>query len=276
LFGEPFTSINRKYLKLKQRMTPYMYTLCNEAHETGIPAVRGMLLEFPKDTLTWGEEKTKYQYMLGKFLLVAPVYKSEGKRDGIYFPEGKWFDYWSGEAINGGQTLNNYPAPLDKLPLFVRGGAIIPLYPQMMYDAERAADTLTLDIYPSGKSNFILYEDDGLTREHRQGAFSKQLFECEGETDGTQTISITINSCNGDYKGKLQERVYLLEVHSKKEPSKVKADFEEKKLKNFKDKVAFNSASEGWYFDAADRNGVVLIRTRKMTLSSKFELKLIY
>ena len=122
LFGEPYTSINRKYLMLKQRMTPYMYTLCNEAYETGVPAVRGLLLEFPKDTLTWGEEKTKYQYMLGKSLLVAPVYKSEGKRDGIYLPEGKWFDYWSGETINGGQTLNNYPAPLDKLPLFVRGG----------------------------------------------------------------------------------------------------------------------------------------------------------
>ena len=274
LFGEPFTSINRKYLKLKQRMTPYMYTLCNEAHETGVPAVRGMLLEFPKDTLTWGEEKTKYQYMLGKFLLVAPVYKSEGKRDGIYFPEGKWFDYWSGETISGGQTLNNYPAPLDKLPLFIRGGAIIPLYPQMMYDAERDADTLTLDIYPSGKSTFTLYEDDGLTREHRQGAFSKQLFECEGETDGSQPVSIIINQSVGEYKGKLQERVYFFEVHSKKNPSNVKADFDQKKLKRLKNKTEFNTVKEGWYFDPSDRNGVIFIKTRKLAVVNKFAMKL--
>ncbi|MDP4292502.1 MAG: glycoside hydrolase family 31 protein, partial [Bacteroidota bacterium] len=274
LFGEPYTSINRKYLKLKQRMTPYMYTLCNEAYETGVPAVRGMLLEFPHDTLTWGEEKTRYQYMLGKFLLVAPVYKSEGKRDGIYLPEGKWFDYWSGEAIKGVQTLNNYPAPLDKLPLFVRGGAIIPLYPQMMYDAERPADTLTLDIYPSGQSNFTLYEDDGLTREHRQGAFAKQLFECEGEADGTQPVTITVNPSNGEYKGKLQERVYLFTVHTNKKPSSVIADFEKKKLKRFKDKAEFASATEGWFYDPADRNGVVYVKTKKLALATKFGIKL--
>ena len=255
-------------------MTPYMYTLCNEAYETGVPAVRGMLLEFPKDTLTWGEDKTKYQYMLGKFLLVAPVYKSEGKRDGIYFPEGKWFDYWSGESIKGGQTMNNYTAPLDKLPLFVRGGAIIPIYPQMMFDAEKPADTLTLDIYPAGKSNFTLYEDDGLTREHRTGSFSKQMFECEGEAVGTQPVIVTVNPSIGDYKGKLQERVYLLAVHSSKKPSAVKADFDQKKLKKFKNKAQFESATEGWYFDPTDRNGVILIKTKKLAVANKWTVNL--
>ena len=274
LFGEPFTSINRKYLKLKQRLTPYMYTLCNEAFEKGVPTVRGMMLEFPQDTLTYGEARTKYQFMLGKFLLVAPVYKSEGKRDGIYFPEGKWFDYWSGESVKGGQTLNNYPAPLDKLPLFVRGGAIIPLYPQMMFDAERPADTLTLDIYPSGKSNFTLYEDDGLTREHRKGSFSKQLFECEGESDGTQPIAITINSSIGEYKGKPTERVYSFQVHSVKKPSSITADFEKSKLKKFTDKTKFDASSEGWYFDPTDRNGVILIKTKKIALANKFGVKI--
>jgi alpha-glucosidase (family GH31 glycosyl hydrolase) len=274
LFGEPYTSINRKYLMLKQRFTPYMYTLCNEAYETGVPSVRGMLLEFPKDTLTWGEERTKYQYMLGKSLLVAPVYKSEGKRDGIYFPEGKWFDYWSGETIAGGKTLNNYPAPLDKLPLFVRGGAILPLYPQMMFDAERAADTLTLDVYPAGQSNFTLYEDDGLTREHRKGAFAKQLFECTGESDGLQPILFTINPSNGDYKGKLQERVYLLQIHVAKKPHRLLINTES--VKSCKSKEKFDIASEGWYFDQTDRKGVVTIRTKKVPVANKINFTLTF
>lgn len=274
LFGEPFTSINRKYLKLKQRFTPYMYTLCNESYETGVPAVRGLMLEFPKDTLTWGEERTKYQYMLGKSLLVAPVYKSEGKRDGIYLPEGKWFDYWSGETIIGGKTLNNYPAPLEKLPLFVRGGAILPLYPQMMFDAERAADTLTLDIYPAGQTSFTLYEDDGLTREHRKGAFAKQLFECTGESDGVQPVQFTINPSKGEFKGKQQERVYLLQIHVAKQPRRIMINTAS--VKGSKSKEKFAAIAEGWYFDQTDRTGVVTIKTKKLPVASKINFNLTF
>ncbi len=190
--GEPYTSVNRKYLQLKMRLTPYIYTYCNQAYETGVPTVRGMVLEYPDDPITMGRE-TQYQFMTGEWLLVAPVYKSEGKRDSIYLPRGEWIDYWSGETYNGNAWLNNYPAPLDKLPLFVKAGAIIPMYPAMNYDAEKAADSLTLDIYPSATSSFELYEDDGITREHRKGAFAKTRIQ----VDAQKNINITINAANG-------------------------------------------------------------------------------
>ncbi|HEY4208690.1 MAG TPA: TIM-barrel domain-containing protein, partial [Puia sp.] len=133
IYGEPYTSINRKYLRLKMRLTPYMYTLMNEAYRSGVPAVRGLVLEYPDDPVTWGTA-TQYEYLLGQSLLVAPVYKDEEKRDSIYFPKGKWIDYWDGTAHAGKSWLNGYKAPLDKLPLFVRAGSIIPMYPQMDYD----------------------------------------------------------------------------------------------------------------------------------------------
>ena len=114
-----YTDINRKYLELKMRLTPYMYTYCEQAYETGVPTSRAMVLEYPKDSVTWGT-KTQYQFMNGEWFLVAPVYKSEGKRDSIYLPKGKWFDYWNGKEYNGNTWLNNYDAPLDKLPLFVK------------------------------------------------------------------------------------------------------------------------------------------------------------
>ena len=121
-----------------------------------MPAVRGLVLEYPTDPVTYGDA-TKYEFLLGKDLLVAPVYKPENKRDSIYLPAGKWYDFFDGTEYAGNQTLMGFHAPLDKLPLFVRGGAILPMYSQMMYDAEHPTDTLTLKLYPSGNSSFTIF-----------------------------------------------------------------------------------------------------------------------
>jgi len=254
--GEPFESINRKYLMLKQRLTPYMYTLCNEAYQTGVPAVRGLVLEYPTDTVTFGDA-TKYEFLLGKDLLVAPVYKPEDKRDSIYLPEGKWFDFWDGTEFMGNTTLMNYSAPLDKLPLFVRSGAIIPMYQQMMYDWERPTDTLTLNVYPSGKSSFTLYEDDGLTREHRKGVFATTQFEVSALEK--EPMVITINAAKGDFNGRLKNRSYLIEAHTTQITSAV--TFNGKKIKKMKNMEALAGASTGWYFDAKTQNGILHIKT---------------
>jgi alpha-glucosidase len=253
-----FTGINRKYLKLKMRLTPYMYTYCEKAYETGVPTSRAMVLEYPKDPVTWGT-KTQYQFMNGEWFLVAPVYKSEGKRDSIYLPKGKWIDYWNGQEYEGSKWLNNYDAPLDKLPLFVKVGAIIPMYPQMNYDGERRADTLTLDIYPSRKSSFNMYEDDGITREHRKGAFAKTLFE----VNAAKNIDVRIHPAIGNYKGKYEKRVYLLDVHCKN-PSSVLVN--NKSIKRFSSKEAFEKATvPGFYFDENEKNGMVHAKTDYLT-----------
>ena len=255
LFGEPYTSINRKYLMLKQRFTPYMYTLCNEAYQTGVPAVRGLVLEYPDDPATYGDA-TKYQFLLGKDLLVAPVYKPEDKRDSIYLPAGKWYDFFDGTEYAGNQTLMNFHAPLDKLPLFVRGGAILPMYPRMMYDWERPADTLTLKLYPSGNSSFTMYEDDGLTREHRQGVYAATKFEMS-ENNGA--VSFTIHAAQGDFNGRLKERAYCFEVRQNTKVGKV--TFNGVKLKKLKNQQVFEKSNTGWYVD----NNVVKIKTSNVS-----------
>ncbi|MDP9078487.1 MAG: DUF5110 domain-containing protein [Bacteroidota bacterium] len=261
VYGEPYTTINRKYLQLKMRLTPYMYTYCEQSHETGVPTSRGMVLEFPKDSVTWGK-KTQYQFMNGEWLLVAPIYKSEAKRDSIYLPKGTWYDYWNGKKLNGSGWLNNYPAPLDKLPLFVKAGAIIPMYPQMNYDGEKKTDSLTLNIYPFQKSSFNLYEDDGLTREYKTGAFAKTLIE----VDGTKNVSVKINAAKGDFKGRNKTRVYLLEIHQGKAPLSVSLN--DLKLKAFTNKEQFDRAKTGYYFDKDDRNGTVHIKTNYLSTSA--------
>jgi len=258
LFGEPFTSINRKYLMLKGRLTPYMYTLCNEAYQSGVPAVRGLVLEYPDDQITWGNA-TKYEYLLGKDLLVAPVYKSEDKRDSIYLPKGRWIDFWDGTEYPGNTTLMNYPAPLDKLPLFVRAGAIIPMYPKMMYNWERPADTLTLNIYPLGRSSYTLYEDDGLTRDHRKGIYATTKFEVSAPENEIGSVSIIINAVKGDFKGRQKIRTYLLDVHIRNVPLEITIDG--KKLNKMKSRHQLNSAFTGWFFDSSGQNKILQIKT---------------
>jgi alpha-glucosidase (family GH31 glycosyl hydrolase) len=247
-YGEPYTSINRKYLRLKMRMTPYMYTLCYDAYKTGVPATRGLVLEFPADTTVRGV-LTQYEFMNGPSLLVAPVYKTGGMRDSIYLPEGKWFDYWSGQTYEGKQWLRNYDAPLDKLPLFVRGGAIIPMYPEMNYDGERRADTLTLDIYPGRKDVFELYEDDGITRAYKEGASATTRI---GVASG-EGISVDIHPARGHYQGMYRRRAYLLQVHTGEAPASVQL--------NGRNIAPGAGAGVGYYFDAHDRGGILYIRT---------------
>ena len=129
--GEPATSINRMYLKLKSELIPYTYSFAKEAVD-GMPLIRAMFLDYP-NAYTYGPA-TQYQFMYGTDFLVAPVYrntKADGKgndiRDGIYLPEGIWIDYFTGEKYEGNCILNNFDTPIWKLPVFVKHGSIIPM-----------------------------------------------------------------------------------------------------------------------------------------------------
>ncbi|HEY9261039.1 DUF5110 domain-containing protein, partial [Chitinophaga sp.] len=210
--------------------------------------------------------QTEYQFMNGPSLLVAPVYKSEGKRDSIYLPKGTWFDYWDGTAYSGPTVINNYNAPLDKLPLFVKQGAIIPMYPLMNFDGEKKTDTLTLDIYPFQHSSFDLYEDDGLTRAYKTGGFSKTLIE----VDATKGVQLKINAARGDFEGRLKERIYLLDIHQAAKPKKVTVNGQAVKI--YADQSAFNKAATGCYFSATDKKGTLHIKTSWLSTATAQEV----
>lgn len=213
IHGEPYTSINRKYLKMKLRLTPYMYSLCHEASETGVPAVRALVLEYPDDPVARGT-RTQYQFLLGKSLLVAPVFADTNIRDSIYLPSGQWFDYWNDSLITGPVTLNGYPAPLEKLPLFVKAGSILPMYPSMNYDGERPTDTITLDLYPGENGVFEMVEDEGSDRSYRKGELSRTRFQFNYSSEKKRITDISIGPSVGDYHGKPKERAYLIRIHS--------------------------------------------------------------
>ncbi|MBB6033888.1 TIM-barrel domain-containing protein [Phytomonospora endophytica] len=255
-YGEPYTDINRDYLRLRERLLPYLYTYAAEAHETGAPINRSLVLEYPDDPNTWGE-KAAYEFLAGEDFLVAPVYERGSTRDGIYLPEGTWVDYWSGRLYEGPVTVDGYHAPLDRLPLFVRAGAIVPMWPEGTNNHADvdSGDRLTLDVYPRGDSEFVLYEDDGLTRRYAGGESSRQLFEVSAPESGRGTVTATIGAVSGSFEGQAGSRPYELTMHTGDAP--VLAQFGRSVLKRYTDREAYEAASTGWFFG----DGVARVKT---------------
>lgn len=259
-FDEPYRSINRRYLKLKMRLTPYMYTLAQEAEQSGAPLVRGLMWDYPNDPAALGETH-KYQFLLGRDLLVAPVYRSQavsqGWRKGIHLPRGRWFDYWDGRLVEAGEQGRDIDlqVTLDKLPVFVRAGAIIPMYPEMLYDGHKPKDRLTLDLYPEGDSEYVLYEDDGNTRKYQAGASSRQKFTMR---EAAGRVDVAIHPVEGSYDGQEARRGYSLRLPSRQQPGGVA--FGSAALKQAASRAEFDAMDAGWFFDAAERLGTVHVK----------------
>ena len=284
IFGEPYTTINRKYMTLKMRLTPYLYTYSREAYDTGVPTVRAMVLEFPDDPATWSK-RTQYQFMSGEWLLVAPVYEDSPIRNDIYLPAGKWIDYWDGREYNGPTTVNGYETPLDRIPLFVRAGAIVPMYPPMLHDREKPKDPVTFDIYPFGRTSFSLYEDDGVTQAYRTGAFARTLIEVDApkslDEPGAQ-VTVKVGGAKGAYKDMPGSRSYVVDLHVPSKPASVKLG--DRALPIFqvpagdraareKARAEFDAAPEGWLFDPSDRRGVLHVRIKPQAVGTGFVVR---
>ncbi|MFJ2187167.1 TIM-barrel domain-containing protein [Kitasatospora sp. NPDC087861] len=269
LDGEPYTSINRKYLQLKERLLPYMYTLSAEATRTGIGAVRPLALEYPDDPAALGPN-AKYEFLAGPDFLVAPVYSDTTTRDGIYLPEGTWTDYWTGRTYQGPTTINGYSAPLDTLPLFVKGGSIVPMWPKGTLSWEnRDRGELDYDLYPQGDSSYTLYEDDGVTRQFNAGSSATQRVDVHANRAVT---TVTVGASVGSYTGKPASRGYRFSVHGQPAPQLVVT--QGGPLPRLDSAAALDSASSGWYYDAA--TGVTQIRTPAVSTDRAFSVNLIH
>ncbi|MDG4858611.1 glycoside hydrolase family 31 protein [Streptomyces sp. T-3] len=271
-YGEPYTSINRKYLKLKESLLPYMYSYASEATKTGVGPVRPLALEYPDDPKA-ATDAAKYEFLTGEDFLVAPVYEDTTVRDGIYLPKGTWTDYWSGRVYEGPTTVDNYSAPLDTLPLFVKAGASVPMWPGIRSYADRTANSpLAWDIYPKGKSSFTLYEDDGVTRQHRGGKFATQRADVEAPQRGAGDVTVRIGSSKGEFEGKQSARPYRFSVHTGDAPSGV--ELGDRDLPRLTSKAAYEAASQGWWYDKDDRGGVVNVKTPSLRTDRAFALEL--
>ncbi len=178
-YGEEALHIFRDYVRLRYRLLPYIYTYACIAAETSLPLMRPMLLEFPDDPNTYSMD---LQYMLGSELLVAPIYNSAGRRP-VYFPAGRWVDYWTHEVIEGPQT-RWVEVPLDVMPLYVRGNALIPTVEPPTHLTQDPFDLVTLEGYLFDESGFELRDTDGATRISAALEGSRLSVEVDGVKNG--------------------------------------------------------------------------------------------
>lgn len=255
IFGGEYENIVRGYLKLKSELLPYAYTYAHEAVD-GKPLIRAMFLDYPND-YTHGTA-TKYQYLYGPDFLVAPIYQEtriqeDGSdvRNGIYLPEGTWYDYFSGKPYvsDGAIVLNNYQTPLWKVPVFVKAGAIIPMVNPNNNPSQINQHLRIYEIWPSGHSEMIEYDDDGTTEEWRKGEFSQTRISSDLSAKGV--LKITIDPTTGSYKDMTVNQSTELRIPATAEPKSVTVFVGGKKLKCVKvdSSEAFATTQPSWWFN---------------------------
>jgi alpha-glucosidase len=197
------------YIRLRYSLMPYLYSAAIEGSQTGMPMVRCMPLEFPEDR---NVDDNCHQYLFGKSLLVGIF------SDTIYLPKGEWIDFWTGERLQGGSTIQHKIPDNRAGLLFLRQGAIIPMQQPMNFVGENPIDTLTLKVFPKGKSAYTLLEDDGTSYDYEKGAIAATKFTCEESNGG---VNFEVLPVKGQYKGMYAERAYLMEFYLPRKPKNV-------------------------------------------------------
>ena len=170
-WGEPYLSINRETIRFRYHLLPYLYTAHWQSTQRGLPLARPLFLAFQDDPATWGLED---EFLCGDALLVAPVLHEGAVSRTVYLPPATWYDFWSGERHDGPAQVE-IEAPLERIPLFVRAGTVLPLWPPLDHTGQRV-EQMELHLYP-GTGRSLLYEDDGESMAYQRGEHRLTTFD---------------------------------------------------------------------------------------------------
>ncbi len=187
------------YDKLRYRMMPYIYSLAWMVAHEDYTMQRPLLMDWRADSKVWdiGDE-----YMFGPAFLVSPVWKEGATKRNVYLPADGWYDFWTGEKVSGGQELE-VDAPIEKLPLFMRAGSILPLGPEIEYAGQNPAGPIEVRIYRGANGSFNLYEDEGDSYRYEHGEFSV-IPMIWNDAEGT----LTFGDRAGKFSGMVEHRVF--------------------------------------------------------------------
>jgi len=192
------------YNKLRYRLLPYIYSLAGAAYHDNYTIMRGLAMDFAKDTAVLNIAD---QYMFGSSLLINPVCEYKKTSREVYLPKSAgWYDLYSGKWYAGGQKIIA-DAPYEKLPVFVKAGSILPFGPELQYTSEKPADTITLNIYTGSDASFNLYEDEGTNYNYEKGAYAIIPIKY---SEASKTI--TIGDRKGSFNGMLSKRIFRINI----------------------------------------------------------------
>ena len=205
-YGQQVEDNMLKVLYLRYRLLPYIYSEAWQITKNGSTMMRPLVMDFNGDTSALIQP---FEYMFGKALLVAPVTEPQVNDWSVYLPKSvTWYDFWSGKRFVGGQTIKT-AASLDKIPLFVKAGSVIPMGQLIQYAGQKSADTLEVRIYPGADGRFELYEDENDNYNYEKGLYSTIEFRWK---EAVHTL--TIGKRRGDFPGMLKTRTFQIVVVS--------------------------------------------------------------
>ncbi|MGN1220978.1 MAG: TIM-barrel domain-containing protein, partial [Candidatus Cryptobacteroides sp.] len=221
MFGEQAEGYVKDAISLKYSLLPYIYSYAREAHDTGLPIMRAMFLEYPYDSQTFS---TDNQFMFGQELLVAPVVKRNAKKRNVYLPEGEWIDFNDMKTVYDGEQWVSVDSPLSTIPMFVRKGSIIPRMPVMDYTRQKAVYPITFQIFPADEgesASFSLYEDDGQSLGYLRDEFIRTNVTCKSIAEG---FEIEVGERTGKVYQVPGQRDFIFELHTDKALKKIAID----------------------------------------------------
>ena len=233
--GEPIYDAIEKQIRLRYRLIPYLYSTAWQVTSNNDSYMRPLFADFVADKTVWDMTD---EFMFGRSILACPIvnpqyteeriirtnemtgWNRQNATDGTpvgavdftatktatkYLPKGvEWYDFWTGQRYQGGQNVE-LQTSLDRVPMFVRAGSILPLGPEMEYVGEKAWDNLEMRIYPGANGTFVLYEDEGDSYNYEKGTYTTITFEWN---DKGRTL--TIGARRGSYPGMLQSRKFTI------------------------------------------------------------------
>lgn len=201
------------YHRLRYRLLPYIYTLAAATHFDDATILRPLVMDFEGDRKVWGIDD---QYLFGPSIMAAPVAAFEARSRQVYLPEGSdWFDALSGKPLKGGQTVTA-AAPRERMPLFVRAGAIIPAGPDVQWSGENPQGPLTLHVFAGADGRFTLYEDAGADMGYARGEFLRIPITWD---DAARTL--TLGARAGSFPGMAETRAITVILHDGQAPGDV-------------------------------------------------------
>ncbi|MGA2167238.1 MAG: TIM-barrel domain-containing protein [Terracidiphilus sp.] len=198
-YGADAQKILVDYDKLRYRLMPYIYSEAWQVTSRHGTLMRPLVMDWREDVEA---QNTGDEYLFGPAILVSPVTTEGATSRTVYLPQATWYDFWTGEKQEGGKRIQA-DAPLEKLPLFVRAGSIVPMGPAMEWTTEKPADPIELRIYPGADGDFTLYEDENDSYRYEKGAHATIALHWD---DGAKTL--TVGAREGSFKGMLAERTF--------------------------------------------------------------------
>ena len=248
-YGPEIEEISKRTIELRYRFLPFIYNEMHKAATTGISPMRPLAFEYPEDS-RYSNNAT--EFMFGDHLLIAPVLWNGSRTRSLTLPQGQWYDYWSAKRLEGGTKIT-VDAPLDRIPIFVKAGSIIPTQQVLQYSDQAPIDPLTFSVYVGQSGGEEFYEDDGVSFEYQNEVFAKRTVQLS-KTNGS--IELSVGAVSGTYR--FPERALVARfIGVEKRPVVVRLSGALLSLVSLEELIA---GKNGWAYDNATQVATVKIR----------------